>query len=141
MYEQKTLPTEDSVIDVLEGIGDEKKRQEAYTLLNLVRDITGEEAVIWKGNIIGFGEYSYRYASGHSGRSFLFGFAPRKTGFSIYTATGDHRTADLLPRLGRHRMGKACLTVNHLEDIDLAVLGEIITSSVSFLRAWETDMF
>ncbi|MBN2859102.1 MAG: DUF1801 domain-containing protein [Sphaerochaetaceae bacterium] len=134
MYEQKTLPTEISVLDFLEGIENKKKRQEAYTLLNLIRDITGEEAVLWKGNIIGFGEYSYRYASGHSGRSFLFGFSPRKSGFSLYTATGESGIEERLYRLGRHRMGKACLYVNHLDDIDLVVLGEIITASVTFLR-------
>ncbi len=134
MYEQKTLPTENSVIDFLEGIENEKKRQEAYTLLNLIRDITTEEAVLWRGDIVGFGEYSYRYASGHSGKSFLFGFSPRKNGFSLYTATGDRGIEDRLSRLGRHRMGKACLHVNHLDDIDLVVLHEIITASVTFLR-------
>lgn len=134
MYEQKTLPTENSVIDFLEGIENEKKRQESYTLLNLIREITGEEAVLWKGNIIGFGEYSYRYASGHSGSSFLFGFSPRKSGFSLYTATGESGIEERLSRLGRHRMGKACLYVNHLDDIDLDVLKEIITESVTFLK-------
>ena len=134
MYEQKTLPTENSVIDFLEGIEDEKKRQEAYTLLNLIRDITGEDPVLWRGNIVGFGEYSYRYASGHSGKSFLFGFSPRKSGFSLYTATGDQGIEERLSRLGKHRMGKACLYVNHLSEIDLAVLHEIITASVTFLR-------
>ena len=102
--------------------------------------VTGEKPKLWGGNIIGFGHYHYKYPSGTEGDSALVGFSPRKTEFSIYlTGTyfpeqGNAREA-LLKRLGRHRMGKACLYVKRLDDIDPGVLEELIRLSVSALEA------
>ncbi len=134
MATQKTLPTGESVTAYIEQLENEKRREEAYTLLDLIGKVTGYKGVMWGPSIIGFGEYTYTYASGHSGTSFLFGFSPRKKSISLYTATGDQGIEKLLSRLGKHRMGKACLYVNHLNDIDLDVLKEIILHSMKFLR-------
>ncbi len=134
MYKQKTLPSQAPVVDFIETIADERQKREASVLLNLIHDTTGLSPCMWGGSIIGFGSYSYTYASGHRGTSFLFGFSPRRNSFSIYTATGSDGTAELLKHLGRHRMGKACLSVNRLSDINLDVLKDIILNSVQFLR-------
>ncbi len=99
---------------------------------------TGEPPRLW-GKMVGFGRYRYRYASGHSGESFLVGFAPRPAEFSIYLmcdlAPAEQEQRDgLLARLGKHRMGKACLYVKRLSDIDLGVLRELIASAVALTR-------
>lgn len=104
----------------------------------MMGEVTGEPAVLW-GTMIGFGHYHYKYASGHEGDAFLIGFAPRKAAFSIYVMGCNFPDADaeriaLLARIGKHRMGKGCLYVRKLADIDLSVLRELAELSVRRLR-------
>lgn len=134
----RTRVTSDDVAAAIDAIPEEAGRNDARALVAMMTDATGEAPRMW-GSIIGFGQYHYRYASGHEGDSALVGFAPRKGEFSIYlTGTyfpeqGNARQA-LLARLGRHRIGKACLYVRRLDDIDTGVLAELIDMSVSALR-------
>ncbi len=135
---QKTKPNSDDVEGFLErAAGD--RRADADQLVALMREVTGAPPILWGESIVGFGRYHYRYDSGREGDSALVGFSPRKSEFSIYL-TGVYfpessgPASQLLARLGRHRMGKACLYVRRLSDIDLDVLRELVRLSVAQLR-------
>ena len=135
MYKQKTTENDKDVHAFIETIQQPQKRQDAYTLLDLFSATTGYEPKMWGPSVIGFGSYHYRYASGHEGDAPLVGFSPRKRAISIYTAVGSDETDKLRTHLGKHKMGKACLYVNKLSDIDLEVLKKILVSSVEFLES------
>ena len=139
MAEQKTKPHTGDVGEFLALVEDPVKRADSFALVELMQDVSGEPAVLW-GSMVGFGRYHYRYPTGNEGDSFLVGFAPRKAEFSIYLMgmyfpEEAERRGALLARLGKHRMGKACLYVKRLSDIDLAVLREMAEISVARLRA------
>lgn len=133
MAELKTKPTEQSVEEFLQGVSPEQKRQDCFTLLELMRQITHTEPRMWGSSLVGFGHYHYKYASGHEGDSFLTGFSPRKQNLSLYIMGGFDRYAALLPKLGRYTTGKACLYIKRLDDIDLPVLQELIQQSVNYM--------
>ena len=138
--ENKTLPEIGDVPEFLGTIEDAGKRSDSETLIALIGRLTGEPPVIWGGSMVGFGRYHYRYDSGHEGDSFLVGFAPRKAEFSIYGAgqppcpSGPNRPPDCFARLGKHRMGKGCLYVKRLSEIDLGVLEQLLTLSIEGIR-------
>lgn len=135
MYQQKTRADTGDVDAFLAQIEDPAKHADSRVLVELMQTVSGEPAVLW-GTMVGFGTYHYRYDSGHEGHAFLVGFAPRKTEFSIYLMGNDDaaRREALLDRLGKHRMGKGCLYVKRLSDIDLTVLQELVEISVRTLR-------
>ncbi len=134
MSELKTKPNEASVTDFLQSIPDAQQRADAERLIELMRTVTGEPATMWGTQMVGFGRYRYRYASGHGGEYFLTGFAPRKANLTLYLAPGLERHADLLARLGKHKNGKGCLYIKRLSDVDLKTLQELIDASVTWLR-------
>lgn len=133
MAEVKTRPTDRSVEAFLEGIEDEKKRRDSYTVLALMKQVTQLEPVMWGDSIIGFGSYHYRYASGREGDSPLTGFSPRKRDMTLYIMSGFDRYEALLAELGKHKTGKACLYIRKIEDIDLGVLKELVRQSVEHM--------
>ncbi|MEZ5682564.1 MAG: DUF1801 domain-containing protein [Erythrobacter sp.] len=131
MAEAKTLVTDIDPADFISQVEPDRKREEAKVLADLFRKATGQEARMWGPSIIGYGSYHYRYASGHDGDMCRQGFSPRKAKHSLYVLRCGDETeaavfAPLLARLGKHSMGKACLYVNKLADIDLQVLEEMI---------------
>lgn len=132
--ENKTQPTASDVEVFLNAIENPVRRQDGFALLALMRDITGEPAVLWGTSQVGFGKYHYRYASGREGDSFLVGFSPHKNNWSIYIMARLERFEALLSKLGRHKTSVSCLYVNKLADVDLDVLREIITQSVTIMR-------
>lgn len=134
MYELKTKETDSSVIEFIENIESLKKRQDAYTLLDIFTETTGYEAKIWGPSIIGFGAYHYKYASGHEGDAPLVGFSPRKAKISLYFAPGDTKREELLKDFGKHTTGKACVYINKVADVNVDVLKVLITQSVKFLK-------
>lgn len=134
MSTQKTLPTGEPVAELLDGIADERKRADAWRLVEMMEAATGEPAALWGGNIVGFGSYHYRYASGHEGDAPLVGFSPRARAFSIYLSCDAETQAERLDRLGKHKMGKGCLYVTRLSDVDEVVLRELIDASVAEAR-------
>ncbi len=139
MAESATKATGKSVKAFLAGVQDEQRRSDAQVFLDLMAKVTGEQPRMWGDSIVGFGEYHYKYASGHEGDTCLTGFSPRKNEFSLYL-TGtyfpgmDEKRDKLLEKLGKHRMGKACLYVKRVSDIDLEVLEELVTMSVEALK-------
>ncbi|HEX7554891.1 MAG TPA: DUF1801 domain-containing protein [Geothrix sp.] len=131
MAENKTQATEASVADYLAAIVDEARRQDCAALARLMTHATKLPPVMWGTSIVGFGSYHYQYESGHEGDSCLVGFSSRKGDISIYLMAGFPRRDELLARLGRHKMGRACLYVCRLSDIDPKVLEQLVVGSVT----------
>lgn len=134
MAEQKTRPSEASVAAFLDGIPDEIRRQECKTVSRIMQRITKSKPVLWGTGMVGFGSYRYTYASGHSGEWPVTGFAPRKRELTIYLMCGFDDLGGLLAKLGRHKIGKSCLYIAKLAEVDLKVLEALIAASVEQLR-------
>ena len=129
----KTVPTTASVTAFL-GELDDAKRQDAETVAAMMEEVTGAPAVMWGSAIVGFGQYHYRYASGREGDFFLTGFAPRKRALTLYIMAGFTAYDALLEKLGKFTVGKSCLYVKRLADVDLDVLRELIDKSAEAIR-------
>ena len=133
MVQLKTQRTDASVEEYLNSVEDEGKRKDSFAILDLMREVTGEEPAMWGPSIIGFGSYHYKYASGREAEWFLTGFAPRKRNLTLYIMSGFDNHDSLLTDLGKHKTGKSCLYVNKLEDIDLDTLRELVKQSVTHM--------
>jgi hypothetical protein len=135
MAKNKTSETEQSVQDFLEiSLNDENKKADAFALLELMKNISGHEPKMWGPSIIGFGSYSYTYPSGHSGEAPLIGFSPRKAAISLYVFTGLEEHTHLLDGLGKFTLGKACIYVKKLSDIDQKVLLSLMKHTIKHLK-------
>ncbi|MDE9451295.1 DUF1801 domain-containing protein [Aliiroseovarius sp. Z3] len=138
--ENKTRPTGQTVVDFINSVDPETKRRDAETMDRLFRRVTGFAPAMWGPSIIGYGSYHYRYASGREGDFLATGFSPRKARHSIYIMPGYADYGDILTRLGKHKMGKSCLYVNKLADIDLDVLAELIRAGLRDLdKTWKVQ--
>jgi hypothetical protein len=109
-------------------------------LVDLIKEATSLEPVIWKAKTIGFGRYHYRYTSGQQGDFFQVGFSPGKQELTIYVMSGLRGFEDILKRLGKHRSSKSCVYIRHLSDVDRDVLTELVTECVSHLDAVEKSL-
>jgi hypothetical protein len=135
MAKNKTTTTSKNVPDFIHEFADtEQKRKESFELLELFRKISGYEPKMWGPSIIGFGSYHYKYKSGHEGDAPLVGFSPRKAAISLYVFTGFESHKHLLENLGKFKMGKACIYVKKLSDIDLQKLGTLIKETINYLQ-------
>jgi len=134
MAELKTVKNAGSVDAFLAKVA-APQRDDATTVLRLMKKVTGEEATMWGSSIVGFGSYHYRYASGREGDWMVTGFSPRAKGLTLYLIAGFGAMQPLLARLGRHETAKSCLYIPRLADVDLAVLEKIVRQSVKETRA------
>ncbi len=126
-YEAKTKPTDVSPEDFLAAIEHPVRRADGQALLALMNNITGETPRMWGPSLIGYGERSYKYPSGHSGVTFKAGFSPRKANLVLYILAFDPRVqAPILAQLGKHKRGVGCLYVSKLADVDEQVLRRLI---------------
>ncbi|MEQ8404441.1 MAG: DUF1801 domain-containing protein [Oceanicaulis sp.] len=135
MAENKTKPTPHSVDAFLAAVEPERKREEALQLDAVFRRVTGWSPVMWGPSMVGYGQYHYKYESGREGDMLATGFSPRKAKHSIYILPGYTDYGLILERLGKHAMGKSCLYINKLADIDLDVLAELIEAGLKDLSA------
>ena len=134
MSKLKTKPTEVSVESHIAAITNEEQQNDARTLVALMRRVTGKEPVMWGPSIVGFGSYHYKYASGHEGDSALAAFAVRGRELVVYTAEDFEGRDVLLARLGKHRIGKVCVYIRRLADVDLKVLEKLVARSIAETR-------
>lgn len=134
MAENTTQPTGQDPAEFVAAIDHPTRRADAETLLAMMSRVTGCEPKMWGPSIVGFGRYHYRYDSGREGEFMLTGFAPRKSNLVLYVMPGYEEKTDMLDRLGKHRIGKSCLYVNKLADVDLDVLEEIVTTGLEEMR-------
>ncbi|MDN5716930.1 MAG: DUF1801 domain-containing protein [Janibacter sp.] len=128
--DRKTKPTDTSAVELLAAVTDERRRADAESVLGLMRQVTGAEPVVWGPSMIGFGTQPYTTADGKEHEWFRIGLAPRKAALTLYGLTFYGSNADLLERLGKHTIGKGCVYVKRLSDVDAGVLTELIE------RAW-----
>jgi hypothetical protein len=135
MAELKTQPNDRSVEEFLSGVADVRKRQDCFTLLALMQEVTGQAPRMWGDSMVGFGAYHYTYASGREGDWFVTGFSPRKQNLTLYIMAGFDQYDELMQRLGKHTTGKSCLYVKRLSDIDLSVLRELVQLSAEHMAA------
>ena len=132
-YELKTKQTTVNVEKFLAAVEPER-REDCRTLVAMMREATGDDPKMWGPSIVGFGQYHYKYASGHEGDMCELGFSPRKRELSIYITCDLAEYRGELERLGKHKTGKSCLYVKRLADIDLAVLRKMIDKSLAQTR-------
>ena len=134
MAQPKTQKTDASVEGFLNAVENERRRADSFALLELMREVTGEEPAMWGTSIVGFGTYSYQYASGREGEWMQVGFSPRKRNLTLYIMPGFDGYRSLLEKLGKYRTGKSCLYINKLDDVDLPTLRELIRQSVVYVK-------
>jgi len=134
MAQNKTQPTPQKVSEFIAGIEDTRKRAECRELMKLMRETTGKRAKMWGASIVGFGNYHYKYASGREGDFFLTGFSPRKQALTIYIINGFEPHTELMQKLGKFKVGKSCLYVKTLDDIDRSILTKLVKASVAYMR-------
>lgn len=137
MAAQKTRPTGADVATFFGKLTQVQRREEAAELLIICQSTTGFKPAIWGKDLIGFGDYEYRYRSGHSGQWFASGFAVGKAAISIYILPGYQGYADLFGKLGPHKSGKSCIVIKSLRQTDQSVLLELIRTGLRNLgRLW-----
>ena len=130
MSDLKTKPTGESVEDFLNSVEHPVRKADSIVLLDLIKEVTGDEPQMWGPSIIGFGSVHYKYASGRELDWFKTGFSPRKSNLTIYSTTGYAKHEDLLGKLGKHKLGKGCLYINKLADVDKNVLKKLIKKTI-----------
>lgn len=134
MADVKTRENDADVEAFLASVDNLRRAADARAVAAMMAEVTGEPPRMWGKNIVGFGRYHYRYASGREGDWFWCGLSPRKQALSVYIMPGFSGFDELLGRLGKHRTGKSCLYINRLEDVDTEVLEELIRASVAKIR-------
>lgn len=135
MSKNKTTETQVNVSDFINSFVDnEQKKSESFQLIELMQKWSGFEPKMWGPSIIGFGSYHYKYASGHEGDAPLIAFSPRKAEFSLYVFSNTEEQNQLLETFGKFKMGKACIYVKKLSDINLDVLEKISKTTINLLN-------
>lgn len=134
MPENKTKPTNASVAEFLGAVENDQKRLDTQAIVDMMHEVTGYPAKMWGTSIIGFGSYSYKYRSGHSGEWSIVGVSPRKRNITVYIMPGFGQMEDLLAKLGKHKTSKSCLYINKLADVDSQILRKVIVRSVDYMK-------
>jgi hypothetical protein len=130
----KTKETNVDVYDFINSFVDnEQKKQDSHKLIELMQKWSGFEPKMWGPTIIGFGNYHYKYASGHEGDAMLIGFSPRKAEFSLYILAPGNENKKLLDQLGNIKMGKACIYIKKLTDINIEILEKLSKETIRYI--------
>tara|TARA_R110002096_G_scaffold97694_21_gene217857 strand:- start:5411 stop:5827 length:417 start_codon:yes stop_codon:yes gene_type:complete len=134
MADNKTKPTTLKALDYLENIDNEQRKADCLTLNTLMKEITGEQPIMWGTSIVGYGSYHYKYESGREGDMPLIGFSNRKQSITIYIISGFAKCKDQLEKIGKYKVGKSCFYIKKLSDIDVEILTEMIISSIEVIK-------
>jgi hypothetical protein len=135
MAEPKTRPTHASVASFLGTIRQSERQRDARAVAAMMRAATGARATMWGPTIIGFGRQPIPGSTGRTTEWPVAAFAPRSTGLVLYFLPDFLAHHPLLPRLGKHRVGKSCLYVRRLADVDVPTLRRLVTASVRTVQA------
>lgn len=131
MAQTKTKPTDASIDEYLASRASPEQLADCKIIMAMCERVTKQQPRMWGPSIVGYGSYTYRYESGHSGQSCLVGFAIRGKELVVYLAMDGAEQAGLLSRLGKHRKGKVCLYIKRMADLDARVLEALIAGSVA----------
>jgi hypothetical protein len=134
MKEPKTRPTGASVEKFLNQVSDETRREDCFQIVKIMREITGEEPVMWGPSIVGFGSWTYKYVRGQELTWPVAAFSPRKQDLTVYIMPGLDEYADLMKQLGKYRNSKSCLYIKRLSDVHVPTLKKLIRESVKWVR-------
>lgn len=129
----KTTETKESVTEFLKTIKDEQKKKDCLSIINLISKHTKMKPKMWGSAIVGFGSYHYKYDSGREGDAPLVGLSPRANAITLYLSNVKSK-ADLLKKLGKHKLGGGCVYVQKLEDINEDVLKKLVDHSIAYLK-------
>lgn len=135
MAKTKTTYTGADVTDFVNSyVDNEQKKADSFRLIELMQEWSGFEPKMWGPTIIGFGNYHYKYASGHEGDAPIIGFSPRKAAFSLYVYSPTESSEKLLAELGKFKMTKGCMYVKKLSDINISALRKICIASIKYVN-------
>ncbi len=136
MAELKTQKNRANVLAFINAVADPVQKQDALTLLKIMKDITGQKPAMWGESIVGFGEYHYKSErSTQEGDWPLTAFSPRKQNLTVYIMPGFKDYATLLKKLGEHKIsGGSCIYIKRLSDIHLPTLKKIIESGYKTMK-------
>lgn len=134
MAENKTRATDASVAAYLSAIEDEGRRKDREAIAALMSRVTKAPPRMWGTSIVGFDSYHYKYPSGREGDACVTGFSSRKGDICVYLAASGSDQAQLLTQLGRHKMGKCCLYIRKIADVNMGVLEQLIVGSVAEVK-------
>jgi len=135
MTKNKTQTKQQNVVDFInECVDSEQKKQDSLDLMKLMSAVSGCEAKMYGPSIIGFGTYHYIYDSGHEGDAPLIAFSPRKAAISLYVYTGLEEHESWLEGLGKFKMGKACIYIKKLSDINQQKLKTVMEENIKYLQ-------
>lgn len=129
MAKNKTTETQNNVSEYLAAISDEKKRNDCKVIIDIMTQQSGFDPKMWGTSIVGFGSYHYKYESGHEGDAPLIGFSSRANAITLYLGSSFHERDELLSKFGKHKVGKGCIYINRLDDIDENVLTQMIKNA------------
>lgn len=137
MSENKTQPTTQSVADFIAAVEHPTRRADAEVLDKMFSRITGWQPRMWGPSLIGYGAYHYTYDSGRSGDMLATGFSPRKSNLVLYIMPGYAEFGHILDQLGKHKLGKSCLYINKLADVDMDIVEKIVRAGLDDLgKRW-----
>lgn len=135
MAKNKTNETEIPVLDFINSYVDNaQKKVDSLQLIELISKWSGFDPKMWGPTIIGFGSYHYKYASGHEGDAPMIGFSPRKAAISLYVFSQTEEQERFLNDFGKFKMGKACIYVKKLSDINIEILEKMCVSTIEYLN-------
>jgi hypothetical protein len=135
MAKIKTTETSKNVTDFINSVGNQIKRKDSFQIIEIMQKQIGFEPKMWGPSIIGFGNYHYKYDSGHEGDMPLAAFSPRSTAIVFYFSEDFENKDELLKGLGKHKTGKVCIYIKKLDDIDISVLKKMISNSVKHIQS------
>lgn len=134
MAKTKTTYTGKDVVDFVDSyVDNEQKKTDSFRLIELMQEWSEAEPKMWGPSIIGFGNYHYKYASGHEGDAPVLGFSPRKAALTLYVYSDTEKSKKLIAELGKFKMSKACIYVKKLSDINISTLQELCKESIKYI--------
>lgn len=134
MAENKTKPTDASVDAYLASRASPEQLADCKAIMAMCERVTNQPPKMWGPSIVGYGSYTYTYESGRSGQASLVGFAIRGKELVVYLSTESPEQTERLSKLGKHKMGKSCLYIKRLSDLDTIILEELIAGSVAEIK-------
>ena len=130
MADNKTKPTGASVEDYIASRANAQQRTDCRELMVLLKRVTRHSPRMWGPSIVGYGSYKYTYDSGRTGEAPLAGFAIRGRELVVYLVAEGEKQRSLLSKVGKHKMGKACLYFKRLADLDKSVLERLVVDGL-----------
>ncbi len=135
MAKNKTSYNEVNVTDFVNSyVDNDQKKTDTFHLIDLFKKWTGFEPQMYGPSIIGFGNYDYKYASGHEGSAPIVAFSPRKPALTLYVYSPTEKSKLIIENLGKYKMTKGCIYVKKLSDIDLSVLEVLCQESIQYIN-------